>query len=71
MSTQVCSFRVAFQSFKRIVSPHAMNKDFNFHITTFCSMDSYRDLLYKAASLSLELLCMDGLFKCHSYFNVI
>jgi hypothetical protein len=28
-------FRVAFQNFKRIVSSHAMNKDFNFHITTF------------------------------------
>jgi hypothetical protein len=70
MSTQVCSLKVVFQNFKGIVFPHAMNKDFNFHITTFFSMDSYRDLLYKAGSLSLELLCMDGLFKCHSYFNL-
>ena len=35
MSTQVCSFKVAYQNFKRIVSPYAMNKDFNFHITPF------------------------------------
>ena len=44
MSTQVCSLRVAFQNFKRIVSSHAMNKDFNFQIATFFSMDSYRDI---------------------------